>query len=237
MKWFGASTPGEADLPRPTPAAGDRPAVFIDQDGTLVDELPHNVDPARLCFTPNAFEGLRRLRDAGFALVVVTSQPGIAQQRFTRQAFAHLEAALVARLADEGIRLEGFHLCPHAAEPRPGRACLCRKPAPGLLRQAAIAHRLHLPGSWMVGDMLDDVEAGHRAGCRSVLLDVGHETGWRQSPLRVPDHRCGDLLAAAEFILAAAPRAESSAVSWSRGSVPPSRRAVSSFAAAWSSSP
>ena len=219
--------------PLPT---GARPAVFIAKDGTLLVPDPDEPDPALLRFTDHAIEGLRLLRDAGFALVVVTHQPGIAQQRFTRQAFARVESALVARLAGEGIPLDGFHLCPHAAELRPGGACLCRKPAPGLLRQAAIAHRLNLPDSWMVGDVLDDVEAGHRAGCRSVLVDGGHETAWRQSPLRVPDHRCADLRDAARFILAAAPRAEIRSAD-DRRAVLPARFALASLAATWAIAP
>jgi len=71
-----------------------------------------------------------------------------------------------------------------------------------MLRQAARAHRLDLRRSWMIGDILDDVEAGRRAGCRSVLLDVGNETVWRRSPLREPDHRAPDLLDAARHIVA-----------------------------------
>jgi histidinol-phosphate phosphatase family protein len=236
MKWFGTARSSDMDFEPPPPVVDERPAVFVDKDGTLVADIPNNVDPSLLRFTPNAFEGLRVLRDAGFALVVVTNQPGIAQERFTRHAFARLEAALVARLAEEGIALEGFHLCPHAPQARPGDACLCRKPAPGLLRQAAIAHRLHLPGSWMIGDVLDDVEAGHRAGCRSVLLDVGNEMAWRQSPLRVPEHRCADLLAAAQFIVAAAPRTEISAAR-SRRHPLASRMTRSPSATAWSVSP
>lgn len=184
------------------PAHGrSRPAVFIGKDGTLVVDVPDNVEPARLRFTTGAADGLRRLQDAGFALVVVTHEPGIAQQRVTRRDFARLEAALFARLAEQGIRLDGLHLCAHGPlGQRPG-SCLCKAPAPGLLRQAAVAHDIDLSRSWMIGDTLDDVEAGHRAGCRSVLLDVGNETGWRRSPLREPDHRCADLLAAAKHIL------------------------------------
>jgi hypothetical protein len=81
--------------------------------------------------------------------------------------------------------------------------CLCRKPAPGLLRQAARAHRIDLQRSWMIGDILDDIEAGRRAGCRPVLLDVGSETVWRMSPLRTPHHRAPNLLEAARAIIAA----------------------------------
>jgi histidinol-phosphate phosphatase family protein len=196
------------------PARGERPAcattpadprraVFLDKDGTLVVDVPDNVDPARLRFTPRALEGLQTLDRAGYALVVVTNQSGLAAGRVSRAEFARLQRALEQRLRDEaGITLAGFYTCPHAPGPSPALGCLCRKPAPGMLRQAALAHGLELGRSWMVGDILDDVEAGHRAGCRTVLLEVGSETVWRRSPLREPDHRVPDLLEAARVILA-----------------------------------
>lgn len=180
-----------------------RKAVFLDKDGTLVEDVPYNVDPALLRFTPNAIEGLRRLAEAGFALVVVSNQSGIARGLFERAALVRLQGALEALLLQHGIVLDGFYFCPHAPSPDPRRpGCLCRKPAPGLLRQAARARHLDLARSWMVGDILNDVEAGRRAGCRSILLDVGHETEWQLSPLRTPHHRCTDLLEAAEIIVA-----------------------------------
>jgi histidinol phosphatase-like enzyme len=101
------------------------------------------------------------------------------------------------------VHLAGFYACTHAAGPGPVPACLCRKPAPGLLRQAARAHGVDLRRSWMVGDILDDIEAGRRAGCRTVLLDVGNETVWRMSPLRTPHHRVTNWLDAAHAIIAA----------------------------------
>jgi len=180
-----------------------RRVVFIDKDGTLVVDVPYNVDPARVHFTPRALEGLSELQRAGYALVVVTNQPGLAAGRYSRAEFARLQRALEERLRREGgIELAGFYTCPHAPAPSPALACLCRKPAPGMLRQAALAHGFDLGRSWMVGDILDDIEAGHRAGCRTVLLDVGNETVWRRSPLREPDHRVPDLLEAARVIVA-----------------------------------
>ena len=180
-----------------------RPAVFLDKDGSLVEDLPYNVDPARLVFTPRALPALRLLDAAGYALVVVTNQPGLATGRFTQAAFDRLAAALIARVAAEaGVRLAGVHACPHAPDAHGRPACACRKPADGLLRAAAAEHGFDLARSWMVGDILDDVEAGARAGARSVLLDVGHETLWEPGLLRVPRHRARDLLDAAEFIVA-----------------------------------
>jgi D-glycero-D-manno-heptose 1,7-bisphosphate phosphatase len=182
--------------------AAERRAVFVDKDGTLVHDVPYNVDPEQLRFTPSALAGLRALADAGFAIIVVTNQPGLATGRFSRRQFAALEAALCRRVQDEGgVEITAVYCCPHAPGPGGTLACLCRKPAPGLLRQAARAHRLDLARCWIVGDILDDVEAGHRAGCRSVLLDVGNETEWKLSPIRSPDARCADLGEAAQFIL------------------------------------
>lgn len=180
----------------PTPP---RRAVFIDKDGTLVHDLPYNVDPTLLCFTPHALQALRQLAQAGWLLILVSNQPGVAEGRFSATALQRLGEALHRRLVREGVHLAGLHFCPHARD----AGCACRKPAPGLLHEAARAYGIDLAASWMVGDILDDVEAGHRAGCRSVLLDVGNETVWRPGPHRVPDVRCADLLAAARAIEAA----------------------------------
>ncbi len=191
-------------MPETSPPAlrARRPAVFIDKDGTLVENVPYNVDPALLRFTPHALAGLALLARAGFALVVVTNQPGLATGRFSRAAFEQLRRALVRRVFDEaGVVLCGVHACPHAPDSSGRPVCACRKPMPGLLREAALEHGLDLTRSWMVGDILDDVEAGRRAGCRSVLLDVGNETLWQRGPLREPQHRVGDLFEAAQCIV------------------------------------
>lgn len=202
----GGMVRGEARAqPEVAPQAGAA-AVFLDKDGTLVEDVPDNVDPAQLRFTPNALDALRLLDETGFRLIVVSNQPGLATGRFSRADFARLRHALSERVhAEAGVALAGIYVCPHAPGESGRASCLCRKPSPGLLHQAAVALRLDLAQSWIVGDILDDVEAGRRVGCRSVLLDVGNETEWRLSPLRTPHHRCADLLAAARIIVAAGP--------------------------------
>lgn len=180
-----------------------RPAVFLDKDGTLVDDVPFNVDPALVRLTRGAGEGLARLQRAGFALLVVSNQPGIGLGRFPASSLAAIDARLRELLAPYGVTIEGTYYCPHVPGSADGRetpACDCRKPAPGLLLRAARDHRLDLRESWMVGDILNDVEAGRTAGCRTILLDNGGETEWRLSPMRQPDFRVSTLLEAAVVI-------------------------------------
>jgi histidinol-phosphate phosphatase family protein len=189
LRWRRTPVPRDEALPTRTPPPG-RPAVFIDKDGTLIDNVPYNTDPALLAFKPGAFEALATLAAQGFALLVVTNQSGLARGYFTRAQFARLEAALEQQLLAGGVELLDFLVCPHAPAPDGSPSCLCRKPAPGLLLQAARRHRLDLSRSWMVGDTLDDIEAGHRAGCRTVLLSDGDEAAWQRTPLRRPDAQC-----------------------------------------------
>lgn len=181
-----------------------RRAVFLDKDGTLVEDVPYNVDPDRIRLTPRAGSGLAMLHEAGFRLVVITNQSGVARGMFSREALGRVEGELRQLLAREGVRLAGFYYCPHHPEGSDRRfavACSCRKPEPGLLRQAAAELGIDLPASWMIGDILDDVEAGRAAGCGTILLDNGNETEWQLSPQRMPDMLANDLEHAASMIL------------------------------------
>lgn len=178
-----SAPPGERERDRPL-----RPCLFIDKDGTLIHNVPYNVDPALLSFMPGAGEVLAQLKAAGLALVIVTNQSGLARGYFSRAQFAQLQEALLRRLRDEaGVAIDDVLMCPHEPDAKGRPACLCRKPAPGMLITAARRHGLDLSRSWMVGDTLDDVEAGHRAGTRGLLFESGGETVWRRSPLREPE--------------------------------------------------
>jgi histidinol-phosphate phosphatase family protein len=182
-----------------------RNAVFLDKDGTLVKDVPYNVDPRRIELVAEAPAALRALEAMRYALIVVTNQPGAALGYFPVSALAGVERRLAELLAECGVKLSGFYCCPHhprAGQPEYGPACGCRKPAPGLLLQAAAEQGIALASSWCVGDILDDVEAGRRAGCRTVLVDRGGETEWRRSPSREPDYVVSDLLEAADRIAA-----------------------------------
>jgi D-glycero-D-manno-heptose 1,7-bisphosphate phosphatase len=179
-------------------------AVFLDKDGTLVENVPYNVDPDRIRLNPGAGAGLSMLHRAGFRQVVITNQSGVARGMFAEEALGPVEHQLRLLLAREGVPLAGFYYCPHHPESSDRRFavdCTCRKPQPGLLRRAAEELRIDLAASWMIGDILDDIEAGRAAGCGTILLDNGFETEWQLSPQRMPDMLAEDLHHAASMIL------------------------------------
>jgi histidinol-phosphate phosphatase family protein len=182
-----------------------QPAVFLDKDGTLIDDVPYNTDPARIHLAAGCAAGLRSLCAAGYPLLVVSNQSGVARGYFPEAALAGVERRLRELLEELGVPLAGFYFCPHHPDghvPAYARRCACRKPRPGLLLRAAHAHGLDLAHSWLIGDILDDIEAGRRAGCRTILIDNGNETEWVRGPNREPHHHAANIDEAACIILA-----------------------------------
>ncbi len=182
-------------------------AVFLDKDGTLVENIPYNVDPTQIRLVDGAIDGVRRLHAAGYRIFIVSNQSGIARGLFPAEAMLGVQACLDSLLADAQVPLAGFYYCPHHPEgrlPEYTIECFCRKPRPGMLFQAARDHGINLADSWMVGDILDDIEAGRRAGCNTVLIENGGETMWEMSPLRQPNRRAKTITEAVAAILEAA---------------------------------
>ncbi|WP_248323277.1 HAD-IIIA family hydrolase [Caballeronia sp. Sq4a] len=180
-----------------------KPAVFLDKDGTLLDDVPYNVDPAKVRLAPGARNALGIFARMNVPIVVISNQSGVALGKFDESALRHVERKLHELAAEAGARLTGIYWCPHHPQgtvARYARACECRKPAPGMIQRAARELNLDLARSWFVGDILDDIEAGHRAGCRAVLIDNGNETVWQRGPLREPDATVKDMGEAARII-------------------------------------
>lgn len=181
-----------------------KPAIFLDKDGTLLENVPYNVEPRLMCYAPTVARGLSRLGTLGRPLIVISNQPGVALGKFTVQDLVPVRARLAAMFESAGVRLHDFYYCPHhplgIVAPYAG-ACICRKPMPGLLHAAASDHAIDLEASWFIGDILDDVEAAWRAGCRSILVDNGNETEWNGSPCRVPDRVVSDFDGASREVL------------------------------------
>lgn len=141
-----------------------RRALFLDRDGTLIVDVGYPRDPDQVELLPGAAAALAAL-PAEIALVIVTNQSGLARGRITPAEATAVQARVEARFGAAGVRFAGVFVCPHG----PDDGCRCRKPAPGLLRDAAAALDLDLPRSIMIGDKAADVAAGHAAGCAAAL--------------------------------------------------------------------
>ena len=176
-------------------------AVFLDKDGTLITDVPYNADPDKVFFEAGVFEGLRKLQADGYKLVIISNQPGIALGKFTQNQLDLLIQHFCKMFEEKSLTLSGFYYCPHLPASAT-ESCLCRKPEPGMLIDAAKTLNIDLTQSWMIGDILNDVEAGNRAGCRTVLINNGNETEWLSGPNREPDFIAPDFASAAEYILA-----------------------------------
>jgi D-glycero-D-manno-heptose 1,7-bisphosphate phosphatase len=178
------------------------PALFLDRDGTLTFPYHYPSRPEHLRLYPGIATPLAELRAAGFRLVVVTNQSGIARGYFTEAQLDQMHADLRARLVAQGVEIDAIYHCPHHPDGVvAGLAirCECRKPQPGMALHAARDLNLDLARSWFVGDILDDIEAGARAGCLTVLVDLGTESP-PQCPLRCPDFVARDSLHALAII-------------------------------------
>ncbi len=179
-----------------------RPAAFLDRDGTVIRHVDLLADPDRVQLLPGAAAGLKRLAASGRAVVVVTNQPVVARGLATVEQIHEVNDRMKSLLAAAGVTLDGVYLCPH--HPAYTGACSCRKPAPGLLLQAARELGLDLAASVMIGDRAADVEAGRRAGCRTIRVKsdappVPLPPGLEAEP--VPDAVAEDLAEAAELVV------------------------------------
>lgn len=182
-------------------------AVFLDRDGTINTEEDFLSNPELLRFERGAVKGLRLLAGAGFKLVVVSNQSGVARGLFDEQAVRDVNGRLEEMLLEEDIEIAGFYYCPHhpaGTVPEYTRVCQCRKPAPGLFILASKDLDIDLDASFAVGDRARDLEAGRRAGARTVLVLTGY--GVKDEPvvreMKFADHVAGDLEDAARWIIA-----------------------------------
>lgn len=163
-------------------------AVLLDRDGTLVHPFHYPSHPEHLRLYDTIGPELYTLQKMGFRLSVITNQAGIAHGYFTEDDLHRMNEYLISELSVFGVHLDGVYYCPHHPQgkiPALTRVCECRKPQPGMLLRAAADLDLDLERSWFVGDILDDVEAGNRAGCHTILVDLGTESP-PQQPLRSP---------------------------------------------------
>lgn len=178
-------------------------AIFLDRDGTIVDDPGYLADPAKLKLLGGVDLAIKSLRQAGYRIVVVTNQSGVARGMLTEATLKAIHDKMADLLAGKGAPIDAIYHCPYhpegSVEPFAKDSDL-RKPAPGMLTRAAEKLDLDLQRSWMVGDAARDVQAGVNAGCRTVLIDGGDDKHEPDAPC---DHRARNLVEAARIILRA----------------------------------
>lgn len=187
---------------------GDRPAIFLDRDGTLSEEVGYVNHVSRFRLYPWSVDTVRRINRSGWLAVLVTNQAGVARGYFPESVIGEVHAALEASLSAGDARLDAVYYCPHhpaVGEPPYRLDCECRKPRPGLLRRAEQELGADLARSWVVGDRRSDLELAWAVGARGAFVRSGyglgelawHAAGWSRPPDLVADHA----LAAVEAIL------------------------------------
>ena len=181
-----------------------KPAVFLDRDGTinLDRHYLHKIEDFE--FIPGALQAIKTLKKAGYLVVVVTNQSGVARGYFNMDDVTRLHGHIQQELAVAGTGIDAFYVCPHHLEKGLGefrKECDCRKGRPGLLFQASADLDIDLQRSFMVGDKIADIEAGENAGCQPILVLTGYG---QESRLRIDENRaiiCADLASAVGVIL------------------------------------
>jgi len=189
-------------------AGAQRPAIFLDRDGTINEEAGYINHVDRLRLLPRSAEAIRRINASEFLSVVVTNQAGVARGYFREPLVRRVHERLQELLGEQGARLDGIYYCPHhpsAGEPPYRQDCQCRKPRPGLVQAAAVDLGIDISRSYMVGDKHSDVQFAHALGMPGILVRTGYGAGeieqWSGAWAQWPDHVADDLLGAVEWIL------------------------------------
>ena len=184
-------------------------AVFLDRDGTVNEEVGYLTDLEKLRLIPGAGKAIRRLNQAGFTIVLVTNQSGVARGYFPEELVHQAHAQLDAMLKADGARIDSVYYCPH--HPTAGNShytldCDCRKPRTGLIERAVQDLSIDLEHSYMVGDKWSDIELGQRAGVHAILVKSGFAPddpgNKRPAGLSEPDFIADSLSQVAEWIIA-----------------------------------
>ena len=178
-----------------------RRAVFMDRDGTIAEEVGYLNHISRFRMFPFVAAALGRLNEAGYAVIVVTNQSGVARGYFPEALVHEVNQGMTQQLSESGARVDAIYYCPHNSS----ESCNCRKPRTGMLELAARDHTLDLRRSFMVGDRYTDIELAHNAHARGILVRTGYgegELAWHATKWPIPpDFVAENLAQAIEWIL------------------------------------
>lgn len=178
--------------------------MFIDRDGTLIEEVGYLNRLDRLAFFPYSIDAVRALNRGGLAVVVITNQSGIAKGILDEEFLGRAHGVIIDRLHAGGARIDGIYYCPHHPDgtiEALRKQCDCRKPRPGLVRQAAQELDLDLARSFVVGDRLKDMQVGRAVGARTILVRTGYGADEEPTAAETADAVVETLIDAAAWIL------------------------------------
>ena len=180
-------------------------AVFLDRDGVITQEPPHYThELSQLELIPKSADAIRLLNGSGFVVIVASNQAGIAHGYYREEDAILFHQAMKENLAKEGAYIDAIYYCPHHPEAKIERYrvdCNCRKPKPGMLTRAEKEWNIDLKQSFIVGDKLSDIEAGERAGCKTIMVRTGHGVEELKSNEIDCDYIANDLHDAVQHIL------------------------------------
>lgn len=182
----------QEEMSQPVPL---RPAVFLDRDGTLIEDRGHLAEPSEVAFYPHAVEALRQLQEH-FLLFLITNQPGVARGVITLDDVSQVNARVLSHLGEQGVTVTAVYVCPHQRSD----GCPCSKPNPYFLHKAAAEHGVDLPRSFTIGDHPHDVELARAAGARGIYVQTGHGSK-HLAELPAGETVVGTLREAADWIL------------------------------------
>lgn len=179
-----------------------RRAVFLDRDGTINVEKEYLYQISEFEFVPGAVEAVRLLNEAGFLVIVVTNQSGVARGYYSEEDVENLHRYIAGELEKQGVWVDAWLYCPHHPDGRGSYAlpCNCRKPLPGMLNEAIRRFDIDPESSFMIGDKMADISAGLAAGCRAILVRTGYGAATEESAPNLKDV-CDDLLAAVQSLV------------------------------------
>ncbi|MBI4333172.1 MAG: HAD family hydrolase [Chloroflexi bacterium] len=179
-------------------------AIFLDRDGTIIEDTGYVGEREKVRFLPRAGEAIRLLNENGFKVIVITNQAGVARGYFTEAAVADVNSYVCESLAGMGASIDKIYYCPHHIEgtiEEYRKECYFRKPNPGMIEEAVRDFGIDLRNSFVVGDKASDIEAGRRAGCRTILLAGQVPPAGEDNGGSLPDHVAPDLYEAVMWLL------------------------------------
>ena len=182
-------------------------AVFLDRDGTIIEDVGYLGECSKVKFLPRASEAIKLLNERGFKVIIATNQAGVARGYFTEETLKEINGYIQDSLSKQGALIDRIYYCPHHVEgiiDEYRKECHWRKPNPGMLEEAAGEFGIDLTESFVIGDKMTDIEAGYRAGCKTILLaDKGSSNGGVETAL-TPDYVAADLYKAVRWLVSAA---------------------------------